>query len=171
MRILLTKLNDDRHALEVECVDRPRERVELETRSCLLHDLTHFAVEEAAGIEQGFFGSLAAGRTLAELAGRARENVEPYDGMMLQVERTVAVLQGMARTKEDPTAAHGRITASLAVQGEVPPTWFTLELLTKVHERMRQLLGRWKATPYGAAMELVWITRREAPHGQPRGSP
>jgi hypothetical protein len=156
MRILLTKLNDDRHALEIERVDHQRERVELETRSCLLHDLTHFAVEQAAGIDQGFFGALAAGRTLAELNGRAGESVREYAGVMLQVERTVAVLQAMAKTKEEPTAAHRRITAMLAVQGEVPPTWFTVELVTKVHERMRRLLGQWKATPYGTAMELVW---------------
>ena len=33
---------------------------------------------------------------------------------------------------------------------------FTLELVTEVHERMRRLVGQWKATPYGSTMELSW---------------
>ena len=157
MRIRITKLSDQRHTLEVER-DGYRESVELETRSTLHHDLTHLAVEEIAGIQHGFFGSLAAGKTFAQLAGRAGEGALEYAGAMLQVERTVAVLQGMAKTKEDPLALHGRITAMLATQGEVPPTWFTVEFVTKVQERLRRLLGQWRATPYGAAMELVWTT-------------
>jgi hypothetical protein len=156
MRIRLTKLNDARHALEIERDDGRRERVELETRSTLLHDLTHFAVEEAAGLDAGFFGSLAAGKTLAELAQGAAEGMGQYAGEALQIERTVAVLQRMPKTGEGPGAAHDRITAMLAVQGERPPAWFTLELVTGVHDRMRRLLGHWMATPYGSAMELDW---------------
>jgi hypothetical protein len=145
--------------LEIERDDRRRERVELETRSSLLHDLTHFAVEEAAVLEGGFFGRLAAGKTLAELTqGMAGTG---YEGEPLQIERTVAVLQRMPKTGEDPGTAHARITAMLAVQGEKPPAWFTLELVTRVHERMRRLVGQWKATPYGSAMELDWIGARK----------
>ena len=160
MRIRLTKLSDERHALEIERDDRRRERVELETRSTLLHDLTHFAVEEAAAIDQGFFGSLAAGKTLAELSGRSGEAPPPYTGVLLEVERTVAVLQHLTRTGETPAAAHERITAMLAVQGGQPPAWFTLELVGRVQERMRRLVGQWKATPYGSAMELDWPRAR-----------
>jgi len=28
-----------------------------------------------------------------------------------------------------------------------------------VRERLRQLVGRWKATPYGVALELTWSER------------
>ena len=156
MRIRLTKLSDQRHAFEIERDDRRRERVELETRSCLLHDLTHFALEEAAGIDAGFFGSLATGKTLAELSGRGEADAPQYTGLALEVERTVAVLQKITRTGESPAAAHARITAMLALQGESPPEWFTPELVSRIHERMRALVGRWKATPYGSAMELDW---------------
>ena len=162
MRILLTKLSDERHVLEIERADRRRERIELETRSCLLHDLTHFAVEEAAEIDGGFFGSLAAGRKLAELVGGTEQGAQQYTGVALQVERTVAVLQQMSKTGEDPATAHRRIVAMLAVQGEAPPSWFTLELVTRVHERMRRLVGQWRATPYRSAMELTWTTRQRS---------
>jgi hypothetical protein len=155
MRIRLTKLSDRRHVLEVER-DGRCESVELETRSTLHHDLTHLAVEEAAGIEHGFFGSLARGKTLAELAGRSGASALEYDGPMLQVERAVAVLQRLARVDEDPAAFHARISDSLAIQGESPPSWFTVELVTAVRDRLRRLLGQWRATPYGATMELCW---------------
>lgn len=154
MRIRLTKLGDHRHVLEIVREPGARERVELETRSCLHHDFTHFALEEAAGIEHGFFGSLAAGRTLAELGagGGALE----YAGPMLAVERAVAVLQHLAKQDEDPSALHARITELLAIQESEPPDWFTLELVAAVRERLRRLVGEWRATPYGATLELAW---------------
>lgn len=160
MRILLTKLNDERYALEIVRDGQRRERVELETRSTLLHDLTHFAVEQAAALEQGFFGPLAAGKSLAELAAPA-EGAPQYAGEALQIEILVAVLQKITRTGETPAAAHGRITSMLALQDTALPAWFTLELVTEVHERMRRLVGQWKATPYGSSMELNWSAPAE----------
>ena len=157
MLIRLTKLNDSRHALEIERAGR-RERVELETRSTLHHDLTHLAVEEAAGIDHGFFGALAGGTSLAELRA-ADEGTLPYTAPMMEVERAVVVLQPLCKVDQDPRALHARITDSLAVQGATPPSWFDVELVTAVRERLRRLLGQWRATPYGATMELEWKTR------------
>jgi hypothetical protein len=130
--------------------------VELETRSCLLHDLTHFAVEEAAGITRGFWGSLAAGVGFDDLAGRTGPGMIGSDGVMMQVERVAAVLQGGVKVKEDPAAVHGRIVGMLRIQDAEPPPWFTRHFVVRVHERMRQLLGRWNATPSGGSMELTW---------------
>jgi len=155
VRIRLTKLSDTRHVLEIERADRSRERAELETRSTLHHDLTHLALEEATGLAQGFFPALAAGRTLAELAGRVDAAPE-YGGEELAVERAVAVLQRLARQDEDPGALHARLVDLAAVQGERLPPWFTPELVARVRARLRQLLGRWRKTPYGAALELTW---------------
>ena len=36
------------------------------------------------------------------------------------------------------------------------PAWVTEELVDAVQERMRRLVGHWKATPYGGSMELPW---------------
>src|SRR5262245_3961332 len=106
MRIRFTKLSDHRHAFEVERHGQ-RERVELETRSTLYHDLTHLAVEEAAGIEDGFFGSLAKGMRLAQLAGDpSKPTPIEYAESAMHVERMVAVLQRLAKTDEDPASFH-----------------------------------------------------------------
>jgi hypothetical protein len=154
VRIRLTKLSDGRHALEIER-DGRRERVELETRSTLHHDLTHYAVEEAAGLDGGFFGALAGGASLGDLAVAAAEETE-YSAARMEVERAVAVLQRLAKTDEDPAALHARVTELLAVQDAAPPEWFTVALVAAVRARLRELVGRWRATPYGAALELTW---------------
>lgn len=155
MLLRFTRLDERRHALEVVRADGTQ-RVELETRSTLHHDFTHLAVEELAPVEAGFFVELARGATLEELARRA----DAYTGAALQVERTVAVLQGLARSEEAPAALHARVVESLAVQAETPPPWFTAEFVTAVHARLRALLGRWRATPFGGSMEVTWGTRR-----------
>ena len=49
MRILFHKLSDDRHRLAIERTPGAREEVECETRSYLVHDLLHYAVESEAG--------------------------------------------------------------------------------------------------------------------------
>lgn len=150
MRVRFTKLDDRRHGLEVE-VDGRVQRAELETRSTLFHDLTHLAVEVCAGVDDGFFAALARGATLGDMTRRAREG----DGVVLmEVERIVALLQGPARTDEDPHALFARIEASFGLQDEAPPAWFTPDLVIAVRARLRELVGRWRATPYGATMEV-----------------
>ena len=61
MHVLLTKLSDLKHRVEVIRNDGTRDKAELETRSFLVHDLVHYAVEAIAGMTWGFFGTLAAG--------------------------------------------------------------------------------------------------------------
>lgn len=41
--------------------------VACETRSYLVHDLLHYAVESEAGLSGGFWGNLARGKTLADM--------------------------------------------------------------------------------------------------------
>lgn len=169
MRIRLTRQNDQRHELAVER-DGRWESVELETRSTLVHDLTHLAVEQAAGIEHGFFGSLAAGQSFAELAGDRSDGRPRYPGAKMEVERAVAVLQHLAKVDEEPAALHARVVASLAVQDAVPPPWFTVELVADVRERLRRLLGHWRATPFGGVMELEWTGELKLREPPPQGS-
>ncbi len=48
MRISLTKLSDARHRFSYQRADGSGETLELETRRFLIHDLVHFALENAA---------------------------------------------------------------------------------------------------------------------------
>jgi hypothetical protein len=40
--------------------------------------------------------------------------------------------------------------------GKLLPSAATTDLAERIHERVRQLRGHWRATPYGLEMKLVW---------------
>lgn len=154
MRVLLTKLTDSRHALEVHRADGSFERRELETRSLLLHDLVHFALESAAGIEDGFWGRLAAGSRFDDLLGGPGE--ESSRPVRMDVERVVAMLQTCAKSGADADAAHRRLETGAAAQDEELPAWVTREVVIDAFDRLRRVLGAWRSTPFHVPMELRW---------------
>jgi hypothetical protein len=51
--------------------------------------------------------------------------------------------------------------------GQAVPEWYTEGFVAGVRERMRQIQGRWKATPYGKTMEIDW---RDGPAARKPGS-
>ncbi len=140
MRILFTRLTDERHRLEVIRDDGSREARELETRSFLVHDLAHFAVESQAGLEGGFWGTVARGASFAELSASGMGEASPE---LLRAERLAAPFQSLW---------HGRLERTLYVEHAGVDEAFVEGAL----ERMRQLVGHWRATPFGGVMELRW---------------
>jgi hypothetical protein len=161
MRILFRKQTDERHTLEI-VRDGGRESVECETRSYLLHDLLHYAVESEARLAGGFWGNLDRGKTLADMNDRSGKAMSSAAPEMAIVERIVGALSAAA--KGMPAARTMAMMESYAQSiGATLPGWLTEPLVVAVQERIRQLLGRWKATPYGGTMELEWrATGREA---------
>ena len=166
MRILFDKHSRDRHELTVEWGPDRRESMSCETRSYLLHDLLHYAVESQAGIEHGFWGSLASGCSLAELAERAKAVAEvakldpavvppSADADLAMIEKVVGAMHGA--TKGIPA---GELFAGMqryaTASDRAWPAWLTLPFVEAVIEHMRKLRGRWAATPLGASMVLDW---------------
>jgi hypothetical protein len=151
MRILLRKLSDERHELAVSREPASWEAMECETRSYLTHDLLHYAVEAEAGMESGFWGRLAAGATLVEMNDRTR-SMSPE---MAAIEQIVGALTPSVkgRSAADVVAGMNRFASSL---GTTMPSWLTESFVLAVQERMRQLFGRWNATPCGSALDLAW---------------
>lgn len=151
MRIRFKKLSDERHELGISRDLTSWETAACETRSYLTHDLLHYAVEVQAGVEAGFWGRLAAGATLAEMNDRTRA----LSGEMAAIEQVVGALTTSVKGRSAAEVAAGmkRFATSL---GTTMPSWLTEEFVLAVQERMRQLLGRWKATPRGAALDLPW---------------
>lgn len=147
MRIVLTRLTDARHRLEIRRPGGAAESVELETRSFLLHDLVHYAVEAEAGIDDGFWGLLARGTTLAALSDRTMKD-PPSAGLAL-AETLVGPMQSVW---------NGRLDAALYVENIRPaaPGIVDAAFVDRVRGRLRALSGRWRATPFHGAMELGW---------------
>lgn len=133
MRIRLTRLTSDRHRLEVERGDGVWDGVELETRSLLLHDLVHLAIERELGTADGFWGRIAAGAPLVGLR-------EPE---LLEIERLVGPMQAVWNERLD--------ASEYARMMQVTPGF-----VDGVRSRLRGLTGQWRATGYGETMEVSW---------------
>lgn len=164
MRILIRKISGERHELTIVRADGRRESLLCETRSVLMHDFIHYAVESAARIETGFWGRLAYGRTLAQMNDRAGLPSADEAAEMATVERFVGALSGAVKEVPAAELVAGIRRYAAAMDTEVPH-WLTEPVVVDAQERLRRLVGAWRATPAGAAMELDW-----PPHAPPHVS-
>jgi hypothetical protein len=154
MRILLTKISDQRHGLEIVRSDGSRERIELVTREALFHDFLHHAVESSLPTQDGFWGALASGKTVSDLNDRTGASVKEIAATLYAVEAAVGMMSGVIDLPQDQ--AFARLRWYHETQGQVMPKWCTERFVEQVRERMRRLQGRWRATPYGETMEVSW---------------
>jgi hypothetical protein len=150
LTLRFTRLSPTHHRLEVLRDGGRAESAELETKSFLFHDFLHFAVETEARLANSFFGNLAAGKGYADLAARNA----PLAGELLTTERIVGPLTSVVQGKADPASFRAGLANMYEALGEPVPAFVTEAFVTAVAARCRALLGQWKATPFGAAMEL-----------------
>lgn len=158
MRIRLTKISDERHGLELAREDGSCERVELVTREALFHDFLHYAVESSLPTQRGFWGTLASGKTMADLNDRTGAAVKDNVDTLYAVEGIVGMMTSVVEMHADQALA--KLRWYFETQQQPPPDWCTESFVAAVNECMRRLQGRWRATPYGKAMEILW---EEAP--------
>jgi hypothetical protein len=143
--VRFTRLNPTHHRFEAIRADGSRDQREFETRSLMVHDLVHFAVEAEAKLRGGFYGSLANGANYDA----------PRPGSEAQlIENVVGPLQGALKGEIDAEAFTARLRAVLPTLGFDPPDWLNADYMRRVLERLRQLQGQWRATPFGQTMEL-----------------
>jgi hypothetical protein len=142
VRIAFTKISDERHAVKILRTDGTSQSIELVSRGFLRHDLAHFAIELEFPIRGGYWGCVSSG---ASLTG------EGVAGSEAQLAESLAgPIQTLFRTDAGPDAYLELL------RNVVSPASASQDLAKRVHERVRQLRGHWKATPYGGEMELVW---------------
>ena len=156
LKIYFRKINQHEHELRIQRVDGTEEHQMCETRSFLVHDLTHFAFEAEAHLQNGFWGQVAAGRSLAELSDR--ESIRKLDpnSEMMRIEKVVAIFQGMAKG----TAPESIIEIYNAQKSNfdwAKPEWFDFEFIARVGHRLQGLVGHWNATGFGESMTIEWI--------------
>jgi hypothetical protein len=152
LTLRFTRISPDRHRFEYRRADGTGEAIEMETRSLLLHDLTHYAVESEAQLKGSFYGILARIGGYQELSVNGGAAL---GGEIAITEIIVGALQGALPSDElDAGALLASVTEYLELLDHRPPRWFTPAFVLAVRQRMRQLMGRWKATPFGDTMEL-----------------
>lgn len=141
MEVRFTKVSDAEHAVAVARGDGTREQVRLDSQSFLRHDLAHWAVELELGLDHRVWGSVAGG---GSLRGEGLDG-----GDMVLSESVAGPAQTLMRTEAGPV----EIAEVLRRMTSVPDI---SALAERLHERLRQLQGHWKATPYGGDMVLHW---------------
>jgi hypothetical protein len=152
MIVRFTRTSPDKHRFEYRLANGEGEAIELETRSALYHDLLRYAVETEAGLRGSFYGLLAKVGGYAELVvgGGAA-----LGGEVAITEALVGALSGAFKAETlDPAALIGQFKAYADLFDWRMPPWLTEAFVLAVKERMRQLEGRWRATPFGATLEL-----------------
>ena len=145
LRLRFTRLTEQRHRFEAIRPDGAADVRELETRSFLLHDFVHYAVEMEANLENSFYGQLARGGVYEDPASGAEGD---------KTELVVAALQTASRGEIDPSSFVENLQAYWENIGGQQPDWLSPAMVAGALERLRQLQGRWRATPFGQAMEL-----------------
>src|SRR4030095_10503712 len=156
MRIRLTKHSDDRHTLEIVRTDGTRESAELVSREFLFHDLLHYAVESTIGARDGFWGALANGKTMGDLNDRSGKAMADLSGSIAGIEAIVGMMTGVVKGGAPADQAIASIRSYCELLGQAIPGWCTASFVIGVRERMRRILGRWKAIPYRQTMEIEW---------------
>jgi hypothetical protein len=152
LALSFTRVSPTYHRFEYRRADGTGETLELETRSFLVHDLIHYAVESEAGLRGSFYGILDRIGGYEELSVNGGAAL---GGEIAITERIVGALTGALREDDLDEAAFVRsVTEYLDLFEERAPRWFSETFVLAVRERMRQLTGRWNATPFGEAMEL-----------------
>ena len=105
----------------------------------LPHDLAHYAVESALGMEFGFWGCIAAGGSLRITRATQRKGRNTRTGR--------GVLRDHA---QDLAAAEDAISKAVAAWTRREPS--------RVTDALDTMLGRWEALRRGEAFVLVWPT-------------
>jgi hypothetical protein len=147
MRVQWTKISDITHGLVVVRTDGSTDAVELNSRSFLAHDFSHFAIEQCAQIGCGFWGNIAAGVAFADVA--AVGAATPEDGLFWRAEKLSAPFQTLWRFRSAPEFRERCARYSVAVDVDAAFVAGALDV-------MRSLFGEWQKVPYGASMERVW---------------
>lgn len=121
-----------------------------------IHDLTHFAVETELGLQRAFYGLVASGWDLEDFGAPWSRGPLPPEAA--HAELIVGFFDTDRASGTRSTAAELNAHAATFVRangGTLPPPLSDADL-ARIRERLADLLARWRATPPGDALELVF---------------
>ena len=159
----LQRVSNTHHELSLIRPDGRRVQRRLESKSTLLHDLVHYAVESEAGLTDSFFGRIARGQDYDDLAAAAhdlRHGLDDEVGELGSTEKIVGALQTAWQRRLGPAQVVEAIDSTWrASYGKATPDWLTTACVARVFERLRRIEGHWRATPFGSTLELEFPAR------------
>ncbi len=152
MTIKIKRISPTHHTLEYVREDGSGELKTFESKSVLVHDFIHLAIEREAGINQGFFGLLAQGYTYDELAGKAPSDYPKREGE--EVEMVVGPFTAVVKGNATPAELMDILRTLFEANGRNVPGWATTALFEEAHERYKRILGEWNSLQFGETFEI-----------------
>ncbi len=157
LTITLRRISPTEHEFAYRRADGTRESFSLDTKSYLFHDFLHFAFESEARLMHSFYGRLLEGKPYKELSMTSTaEGGSPLRNEGALTECLVGILTGVVQGGATPEDAQAATQNLFDAYGEKVPTWFTKELIERVKERMRRLLGEWRKLLFGESMTMTF---------------
>lgn len=158
MHVLFTKLSDLRHRVEVIRADGTREKADLETKTFLVHDFVHYAVESLSGMTSGFFGTLAAGAPL-RLLNDANATWDP-DSQIGLAESVAGPMQSVVKGRLDAKGLLSGLDDMFTATNKQRPNWVNAAFVAQVQAEYDRLWATWRATPFQGQLTLVWPKKK-----------
>lgn len=157
MQIAFQKISNDQHRLTIERADGTSETSVLETKSLLLHDFNHLAVELEAGLKESFWGLVASGKSFLELAGKDEMQGAGIDRTEVSVtEFVVGTMTGALQRSIPPIELIDGMKNFFAASNQTFPTYLTVGFIERTLERLRRIRGAWNATAFGDVFIVQW---------------
>jgi hypothetical protein len=157
MKIAFQKISNDQHRLTIERADGSSETSVLETKSLLLHDFIHLAIELEAGLQGSFWGLVASGHSFSALAGKDEMQSKPIDRTEVAItEIVVGAFTGMLQRSVPAEFVMDGIKNVCEATDRPYPIYLTQEFVERATERLRHIRGAWNATAFGDMFTIEW---------------
>ena len=144
MKIEIQKLSKYQCLYTITRGDQSVERITLETKTYLVHDICHFAVEKNLGYTNGFWGMLSQGYTFSALFGKDNPQTEELRFIEQIVGPVQSAYSGHIPKKDfEQYISHLSITLSESVLG----TYLT---------EIRTIVEHWEQLMVGQQITLEW---------------
>ena len=118
------------------------------------HDLAHFVAESELELADGFFGSVAAGRTIAELSDATVIPTLPPGSM--QAEVAARAVGSLATGACRPEQLAGLVNSELEHLGLPPLTALDPQCAERLLAGFRDLVARFEAVADGDSLDLTF---------------
>lgn len=154
--IRFTKISPTHHRFEYIRLDGTGEKLELDTKTFLFHDLLHFAVESRAKLSNSFYGLLARQNGYADFSKEDRD-LSRFGPEAIGTEHVVGPMTGVIKGEVTPRELIVGASNIFEAYQQSIPAWLTEEFVLGIKEDMRKLQGYWNGTPFGTTMELRFL--------------
>ena len=154
LTLKIKRISPTHHTLEYIREDGTGEVKSFESKSVLLHDFMHLAIEREANLEHGFFGLLDQGYTYDELNNKAPSDFPKDQGM--EVEMVVGPFTGIVKGTIAPEQLMAGLRNWFEADGRRLPSWASAEFFERAHERYKSILGEWNSLKFGETLETIF---------------